>query len=117
MYLKLAGMVESQLREAFGHRHEESGLTQSDIARLLEVDRSTIHNRLSGLTNMTIETIANMVWAMDYDIDVKVFDPQMRTDSNFFVADDEVESEAELLEDSFVDDNDLKFEFENASSQ
>ncbi|MCW1991274.1 UNVERIFIED_ORG: hypothetical protein M2425_002726 [Bradyrhizobium japonicum] len=38
---------------------------------------------------MTIETIADMVWALGHDIDVKISDPEVKTDANYFAADDE----------------------------
>ncbi|UGY15086.1 helix-turn-helix domain-containing protein [Bradyrhizobium septentrionale] len=85
MFLKLAGMIESQLRDAYARRHEAGRLTQSGIARELGVNRSAIHNRLSGTTNMTIETIADMVWALGHDIDVKIVDPELKADANYFL--------------------------------
>jgi DNA-binding XRE family transcriptional regulator len=75
-YLSLAGVIESQLRDAYARRHEENGTTQADLARKLDVNRSAIHHRLTGQTNMTIETLADMLWALDYDINVEIFDPQ-----------------------------------------
>jgi transcriptional regulator with XRE-family HTH domain len=89
MFLKLAGLIESQLRDAYARRYEEGKLTQASIARELGVNRSAVHNRLSGRANMTLETIADMVWALGHDIDVKISDPAMKADTNYFVADDD----------------------------
>ncbi|MEY9110431.1 plasmid maintenance system antidote protein VapI [Bradyrhizobium yuanmingense] len=89
MFLKLAGMIESQLRDAYARRHEAGKLNQSSVARALEVNRSAIHNRLTGRVNMTIETIADMVWALGHEIDVKIIDPELKADKNYFEAEDE----------------------------
>jgi len=37
---------------------------------------------------MTTETIADMVWALDHDIRVKIYDPRLHTTTNYFIADD-----------------------------
>jgi ribosome-binding protein aMBF1 (putative translation factor) len=75
LYLQLAGSIESQLRESYARKHEKEGLTQSDIATRLGVGRSVINRRLSGGSNMTIETIADMAWALGHCIRVDIFDP------------------------------------------
>lgn len=74
-YLSLASQVESQLREAYARRFAAGIVTQSSIAQKLGVNRSAVHHRLTGRTNMTIETIADMVWALGYEIAVKIYDP------------------------------------------
>jgi transcriptional regulator with XRE-family HTH domain len=67
----LAGQIESQLREAYQRRFDAGELNQSTLASKLGVGRSVIHRRLNGQTNMTIETIAEMAWALDLDVDVR----------------------------------------------
>lgn len=39
-------------------------LTKSDIARLLEVERSTITRALDGKSNLTIRTVSDLCWAV-----------------------------------------------------
>lgn len=75
MYLKLSSMIESQLRDAYARKHAAGVLNQSSLANKLGVNRSAVHHRLTGQTNMTIETIADMIWGLDHDIDLKIFDP------------------------------------------
>lgn len=83
IYLQLAGSIEGQLRQAYAKGHDEQGVTQASLADKLGVDRSVVHRRLSGRTNMTIETIADMVWALGHCINVNIFDPHA-VDSNEF---------------------------------
>lgn len=78
MYLDLAGAIEGQLRQAYAKKSDAGAETQSSLAAKLGVDRSVVHRRLTGRTNMTIETIADMVWALGHCIKIDIFDPAER---------------------------------------
>jgi hypothetical protein len=78
MFLKLSSQVEGQLREAYARKHADGILNQSLLADKIGVDRSAINRRLAGKVNMTEETIADMVWGLDHDIEVRIFDPAER---------------------------------------
>jgi hypothetical protein len=78
LYLKLSGSVESQLRDAYAKLHDAGLENQTTIAKKLRVGRSVINRRLSGHANLTLETIADMLWALDHDIYVEIFDPVSR---------------------------------------
>ena len=75
MFLKLSGQIEGQLREAYARKNEAGVLNQSSLGDKLGVDRSTIHRRLTGRANMTEETVADMVWGLEHDIEIRIFDP------------------------------------------
>ena len=49
------------------HAREEQGLTQSQVAKLLEVDKSAISRALSGRANLTLRTIGELCWALDIE--------------------------------------------------
>lgn len=86
-YLALSSMIESQLRDAFAEEVARSDLSQSEVARRLNVDRSTVNKRLRGSTNMTIETIADMAWAIGRSVDVKIYDPaEIKTNASQVVS-------------------------------
>ena len=74
-FLVLVGEIERQLREAYDRKFRAQEATQSSVANKLGINRSAVNRRLSGRTNMTIETLADMVWALDQSISVKIFDP------------------------------------------
>ena len=88
MFLYLSGQIEGQLREAYDRMFQAGLATQSSIAKKLNVDRSAIHHRLMGHTNMTIETIADMVWALDQAIKVEILDPTTIQGNNYLVCGD-----------------------------
>lgn len=80
-YLRLVNSVESQLREAYAQRHAEGKVTQASLARDLGVSRSVVHRRLMGGANLTLKSIADLLWALGQDADVTIF-PADRDGSN-----------------------------------
>jgi len=74
-FLVLAGEIERQLREVYDRKFRAQEATQSSLADKLGINRSAVNRRLTGRTNMTIETLADMVWALDQSISVKIFNP------------------------------------------
>jgi len=75
MFLKLSGQIEGQLRDAYDKKFRAGLLNQTSLASKLNVNRSAIHHRLSGRSNMTTETIADMIWGLGNDFELKIFDP------------------------------------------
>jgi hypothetical protein len=75
MFLKISGLIEGQLRDAYDRKFRAGELNQSSLAAKLGVNRSAVHHRLAGRTNMTIETIADMIWGLGQDIELKIFEP------------------------------------------
>lgn len=75
IFLALSGSVESKLRELFAKRAEAGELTQASLAEKLGIGRSAVCRRLNGGENMTLKTIADLVWGMGGCIEVDIFDP------------------------------------------
>lgn len=86
IYLALVSKVEGQIRDVFAKRAEIEGLTQAAVADKLGVHRAVINRRLNGRTNMTVETIADMAWAIGACVDVDIYDPAERPDRNHILA-------------------------------
>jgi DNA-directed RNA polymerase subunit N (RpoN/RPB10) len=84
-FLNLAGQIEGQLRAVYDQRYRAGEATQSSLAEKLGVNRSCIHHRLMGHTNMTTETIADMVWALGCAIKIEIYDPQTVLGLNHFI--------------------------------
>lgn len=81
-FLALSGQIESQLRDAYDRKYRAGITTQSRLAGKLGVNRSAVHHRLMGHTNMTLETVADMVWALDHAIKVEIYDPTIDPSDN-----------------------------------
>lgn len=82
VYLNLVSWIESQLRDAYAELNEAGAENQSSIAKKLGVGRSAVNRRLTGQHNMTIETLADLVWALQKAITVNIFDPRASQTSN-----------------------------------
>jgi DNA-binding phage protein len=76
VFLSLISDIERDLRAAFVRWSKENNGTQSSLAKILGINRSAVHRRLTGRANLTIETIADMVWALGYCIHVDIFHPK-----------------------------------------
>jgi hypothetical protein len=55
---------------------EESGITQGALAKKLGVNRSVINRRVTGQTNLTLHSMAELAWALDYDLVVDFVRPK-----------------------------------------
>ncbi|MCC0807594.1 helix-turn-helix transcriptional regulator [Methylobacterium sp. W2] len=82
IFLALSGSVESQLRDQFAKKSHARTETQSSIADKIGVNRSVINRRLTGQTNMTLESVADLVWALGCCIDIDIYDPTERPEIN-----------------------------------
>jgi DNA-directed RNA polymerase subunit N (RpoN/RPB10) len=85
VFLSLSGQIEGQLRAAYDQRFHAGEVTQTKLANRLGVNRSCVNRRLLGHTNMTVETIADMVWALGFAIKVDIYDPTTVRTSNHFI--------------------------------
>jgi transcriptional regulator with XRE-family HTH domain len=85
-YLNLVGSIESQLRDVYACLHEAGLESQTSLARKLGVGRSVVNRRLTGQQNMTLESLADMVWALGASITVKIDDPATQSAKNFNVS-------------------------------
>jgi hypothetical protein len=81
IFLGLASKVEGQLRDLYEKRGRE-GVNQTMISKKLGCNKSLITRRLNGRSNMTIETLADMVWAGGGCVTIDIFDPKDRVGSN-----------------------------------
>lgn len=66
------GAVERAFQKAFMDAKKERKLTQQQLAVALGINRSAINRRLLGRENMTERTLAEMAFAMGYDIEFKL---------------------------------------------
>jgi Helix-turn-helix domain len=61
---RFVGSVRRALQKAFVEEQRKSGLSQSDIARALNVHRSVINRELKGFKDITLGRVAELAWAM-----------------------------------------------------
>lgn len=56
--------VRRALQRALIEAANSSGLTQAEIARRLEIDRSVVNRELRGAENLSLGRVAELAWAM-----------------------------------------------------
>ncbi len=78
VYLGLVQQIESQIREAYAERYEQGIETQASLGEKIGVHKSAINRRLSGKNNLTLKTVADLVWALGQSINVEIFDPDKK---------------------------------------
>lgn len=65
---RLIGRVRSELLEALWEELLASNMTIDDLARKLNVPRSTINKQLEGGAKLTLRALADLAWALDRDV-------------------------------------------------
>ncbi len=83
VFLFLISQIDKGLRDAYGTRYEQGRTNQKRLAEKIGVDRSAIHRRLTSQTNLTIKSIADLVWGLDWGVMVQFFDPETEHGANF----------------------------------
>lgn len=86
VFLSLAAEIDNGLRAAYGARFEQGRTNQMRLAETIGVHRSVIHRRLTGKTNLTLQSIADLVWALGWGVTVKFFDPEAASGDNTILA-------------------------------
>jgi predicted XRE-type DNA-binding protein len=66
--------LSNQITDAIQGRMKRASITQSQMARLLGVSEGRVSQILTGSPNMTLQTIAQLLAAVEGDIEITVFD-------------------------------------------
>ena len=69
-YVRMVGDILHTLNQALAEEHEKRGLTRAGIARILEKDKSFVTRKMSGISNMTLETLADLAYALDRPVKI-----------------------------------------------
>jgi len=81
-YARLASRVLETLSEAVERRNSE-GTTRSEIANRIGCHRSQLSRVLNGaVSNLTLRTISDILWATDYEAQDFMADPVERLSAN-----------------------------------
>ena len=64
---RLIGRIRRELLKAITEE-TRAGLTQQELARRLESERSNINRQLSGETEITLRSLADLAWALGREI-------------------------------------------------
>lgn len=75
--------VRSELQGALISEKKKRRLTQQAIAKLLGVNRSVINRQFVGTENLTLRSVADLAWALGYDVDFKLSKNEIEVGDNF----------------------------------
>ena len=79
---RFIGRVRGELLRALSERKSEGGLSQEALARKLDTERSLINRQLSGESNLTLRSLADLAWAMDLEISFELKKPSAEAGQN-----------------------------------
>ena len=74
--------VRRKILEALVEEHAASGMTQSDIARVINVHRSVINRELRGRKDITLGRVAELAFALGRAPSFELVKPAMKLGSN-----------------------------------
>ena len=79
---RFIGRVRDELLKALSERKKDGKLTQQELATKLDVHRSLINRQLSGESNLTLRSLADLAWAMDMEITFELKKPVVEAGQN-----------------------------------
>jgi hypothetical protein len=71
-YVRLIGDIQRALNLALSEEHAKRGLTRKMIADLLGKNKSVVTRKFSGSGNMTLETLADLAYALDRPVKIEI---------------------------------------------
>ena len=93
-FVRLLGEIRHKLAQALEEEHSAHGLTKAEMARLLGRHPSFITRKLNGTSNMTLETLADLAWALDRPVRISL--PARRSMSANYVEAAETTADSSL---------------------
>lgn len=71
-FVRLLGEIQHALLEALDEEYQSRGLTRAEIARAIGRNKSFVTRKLSGQSNMTLESLADLAFALDRPVKVRL---------------------------------------------
>jgi transcriptional regulator with XRE-family HTH domain len=68
----LVGDVRDELLTALAEERERRNLTRARVAALIGKDKGFVSRKLNGIGNMTLRTLADLAWALDRPIRIRL---------------------------------------------
>ena len=79
---RFIGRVRGELLRALSEHKSERDFSQEALARKLDAERSLINRQLSGESNLTLRSLADLAWAMDLEISFELKKPAINDGQN-----------------------------------
>ena len=75
--------VRSELQRVLVEEKSTRKITQQSIAEKLGVNRSVINRQLMGEENLTLRSIAELAWALDWELEFQLTKPEVKKGDNY----------------------------------
>lgn len=82
-YVRLIGEIQHALHQALVEEFEKRQLTRTGMAEALNTDKSFVTRKLNGTSNMTLETLADLAYALDRAVRVQLVSRTPAPGANF----------------------------------
>lgn len=69
-YVRLIGEINHVLNEALAQEFERRQLTMTKMGEIIDRDKSFVSKKMNGTTNMTLETLADLAYALNRPVKV-----------------------------------------------
>ena len=84
-YVRLIGEIQHALNDALAEEFARRGLTRTQMADILHTNKSFVTRKLSGVSNMTLETLADLAFALDRAIKIQLISRAPVAGANYLV--------------------------------
>jgi hypothetical protein len=71
-FVRLLSQIQHALLSALDEENRARGLTRAEIARLIGRNKSFVTRKLNGDSNMTLESLADLAFALDRPVKVEM---------------------------------------------
>ena len=71
-FVRLLSQIQHALLSALDEEHRARGLTRAEIARAIGKNKSFVTRKLNGDSNMTLESLADLAFALDRPVKVEL---------------------------------------------
>jgi len=92
-YVRLIGEIRHALNQALQEEHERRDLTRTRIAEVLSTDKSFVTRKMNGTSNMTLETLADLAFALDRVVKVQLLSRAPPLGSNYVTSGEKLKPE------------------------
>lgn len=82
-YVRLIGEIQHALHTALVEEQGRRQLTRTGMAEALQTNKSFITRKLNGTSNMTLETLADLAFALDRIVKVELVSRVTKAGSNY----------------------------------
>lgn len=78
-FMRLVTSIHELLEDAYWDEHKKSGLNKAILASRLGVNKSLVTRWFKGTSNITMETLSNLAYELDRDVEISFVERQSAT--------------------------------------